>query len=70
METIISQALTGLEISRREYKSILKEQKNYKRLNKNFRNIKGNNDLNEKAKELKTLEKKVKMHKIKKTTLS
>ena len=51
----MSQALTGLEISHREYKSILKEQKNYKRLNENFRNIKGNNDLNEKAKELKTL---------------
>ena len=46
----MSQALTGLEISHREYKSILKEQKNYKRLNENFRNIKGNNDLNEKAK--------------------
>ena len=62
MEAIMSQALTDLEISHGEYKSIINEQENYKTLKENFKNIKRNNELNEKAKELKTLEKNVKMN--------
>ena len=50
MEAVMSQALTDLEISHGEYKSIINEQENYKTLNENCKNIKRNNELNEKAK--------------------
>ena len=59
IETLISQALIDLEISHAEHKTIINEEKNYRRLKENI--------IMMKAKELKTieiLEKIRKIHKV------
>ena len=59
IETLISQALMDLEISHAEYKTIINEEENYRRLKENI--------IMMKAKELKTieiLEKIRKIHKV------
>ena len=38
IETLISQALTGMEISHEEFNAIIKEKKKYERLKENVRN--------------------------------
>ena len=40
IETLISQTLTDLEISHEEYKTIINEEENYRRLKKNIRMMK------------------------------
>ena len=40
IETLISQALTDLEISHEEYKTIINEEENYRRLKENIRMMK------------------------------
>ena len=40
IETLISQALTDLEISHKEYKTIINEEENYRRLKENIRMMK------------------------------
>ena len=48
IEKLISQALIDLEISHEKYKSIINEEENYRRLKENIRNIKSDDELNEK----------------------
>ena len=46
--TVISQALTDLEISHEEYKTITDEEENYRRLKEKVRMIKNSDKLNSK----------------------
>ena len=48
LEKLISQALIDLEISHEEYKSVIDEEKDYRRLRKNMRYVKSDDELNEK----------------------
>ena len=48
IEKLISQALIDLEISHEKYKSIINKEENYRRLKENIRNIKSDDELNEK----------------------
>ena len=47
VETFISQLLIHLEMSYEEYKTIIKEEKNYRRLKENIRMIKSDNKKDE-----------------------
>ena len=47
IETLVSQALIGLEISDEQLKTIANEKEKYKRMNENIRNIKSNDEKNE-----------------------
>ena len=49
IEKLVSQALIDLEISHEEFKPIINEEENYKRLKENIRNIKSDDELNEKG---------------------
>ena len=56
IEKLISQALIGLEISHEEYKSIINEEENYRRLKENTKMMKSDNEkdeLNENNKNIK-----------------
>ena len=44
IEKLISQALIDLEISHEEYKSIINEEKNYRRVKENIRMMKSSNE--------------------------
>ena len=46
IETLISQALINLEVSHEEYKTIINEEENYRRLKQNIRMMKGSDKLN------------------------
>ena len=46
VEALISEALIDLEISHEEYKFIINEEENYRRLTKNIRNTKSSDELN------------------------
>ena len=49
IEKLVSQALIDLEISHEEFKPIINEEENYRRLKENIRNIKSDDELNEKG---------------------
>ena len=49
IEKLVSQALIDLEISHEEFKPIINEEENYRRLKENIRNIKSDDVLNEKG---------------------
>ena len=48
IETLISQVLIDFEISPEEYKTIINEEENHRKLKENIRLIKGSDELNEK----------------------
>ena len=48
IETLISQVLIDFEISPEEYKTIINEEENHRKLKENIRMIKGSDELNEK----------------------
>ena len=50
IETLIFQALIDLEISHEEFKTMLNEEENYKRLKENIRMMKNNDELNKEGK--------------------
>ena len=47
IETLISPAIVGLEISHENYKSVINEEENYKRLKENISNMGSDDELNE-----------------------
>ena len=49
IEKLVSQALIDLEISHEEFKPIINEEEDYRRLKENIRNIKSDDELNEKG---------------------
>ena len=49
IEKLVSQALIDLEINHEEFKPIINEEENYRRLKENIRNIKSDDELNEKG---------------------
>ena len=50
IETLVSKALIDLEISHEEYKTIINEEENYRRLKENIRMIKSDGELMKKEK--------------------
>ena len=56
-EKWISKALIDLEISHEEYKSIINEEDNYRRIKQNIRMINSDDELNEKEDQKKKKEK-------------
>ena len=50
IETLVSKALIDLEISHEEYKTIINEEENYRRLKENIRMIKSDDELMKKEK--------------------
>ena len=50
IETLIFQTLIDLEISHEEFKTMLNEEENYKRLKENIRMMKNNDELNKEGK--------------------
>ena len=54
IETLISQALIYSEISNEEYKTIITEEENYRRLKENIRMRKKDDELNEEDKKVET----------------
>ena len=48
IETLISQVLIDFEISPEEYKTIINEEENHRKLKENIRMIKGGDELSEK----------------------
>ena len=65
IETLISQALIDLESSHEEFKTIINEEKNYRRLKGNIRMTKSNDKKDELSENSKNIRKTVKMGKIK-----
>ena len=58
IQTLISQAFIDLEIGHAEYKIMINEEENYRKLKENIRMLKGSDELNE--------DKKIETNKIKK----
>ena len=51
IETLISQALTDLDISHEKFKTIVNEQEKYEQMKESIRNIKSRDELSENSKE-------------------
>ena len=51
IETLISQALTDLEISHEKFKTIVNEKEKYEQMKESIRNIKSRDELSENSKE-------------------
>ena len=47
IETLMSQALIDLEITHKEFKTIVNEKEKYEQMKENIRNIKNNDEKNE-----------------------
>ena len=59
IETLISQALIDLEISHEEFKTIVNEEKNYRRLKGNIRMMKSNDEKDELSENKKNIRKSI-----------
>ena len=64
MKKIVSQALTDLEISQEEFKTIINEEENYRKLKEDIRKMKSDDELSESNKNI-YIYKKMKIHRIK-----
>ena len=59
IETLISQALIDLEISHEEFKTIVNEEENYRRLKGNIRMMKSNDEKDELSENKKNIRKSI-----------
>ena len=55
IETLKSQALVDLEITHKEFKTIVNEKERYEQIKETVRNIKSNDELNERSKNIKKI---------------
>ena len=52
IETLMSQALTDLDITHEEFKTIVNEKENYEQMNESIRNTKSKNELSENGRDI------------------